>query len=86
MRASWLFLEMAVDVCCSLLCHCVPPWRKHLNSNKQKNNRHSDEGRTRPVVFIGDEKKEKTKHTGNNIVAKQKNEKRTLHGQCKPRN
>lgn len=35
----------------------------------------SDEERTRPVVFIGDEKKEKVQHTSNNIVAKQ-NEKR----------
>ena len=40
----------------SLLCHCVPPQRKRLSSNQQKDNTH-EIGRTRPVVFIGDEKR-----------------------------
>ena len=42
----------------------------------------SDEEKKRPVVYCGDEKKEKAKHTSNNMVAKQ-NEKR---GQSKLRN
>ena len=35
----------------SLLCYCVPPQRKGLSSDKQKNNKHNRIGRTWPVVY-----------------------------------
>ena len=45
----------------SLICRCVSPQRKRLSSNQQKNDRHSDIGRTgRTYVYWRPEKKRLT--------------------------
>ena len=55
------------------VCHSVPPQRNvQVLTDRRNNNRPSDIDRTRPVVFIGDEKR-KAKHTSNNKVAKKTN-------------
>ena len=53
-----LFIFLVVNNYISLLCHCVPPQRKRLSSNKQKKT-NSEIGKARPVVFIRDERKKR---------------------------